>query len=81
MSLIENLQEIDTRRGILFIAIETLKEPAEIYQFFTEYIGYLGNLKLSHLARHNPEEAARRNIGYVIPFYETVAEKWRELTK
>ncbi len=82
MSLIEALQGTDEqRKGILFVAIETLKEPAEISQFFIEYVSYLKNLRISHLAKHNPEEAARRNIGYVIPFYETVAEKWRELAK
>ena len=82
MSLIEQLQATEPSKGILFIAIQALQEPSEIYKFFDEYVLYMKTLGKSHLARQSPEEAARRNIGYTIPFCDKpIAEKWRELAE
>lgn len=41
MSLIEKLQTTDSKKGILFIAIETLIKPNEIIKFYQEYADYI----------------------------------------
>lgn len=71
--------DLINRMGVLFTAIATLTRE-EAPQFYREYVKYLGDPqrpRRSHLAIINPEEAARRNIIYALPYFDKdISEKW-----
>ena len=79
MSLVETLQSISPRQGILFAAIENLTSKEDIRRFYSEYLPYLKAHEKSHLVKHDPEAAARRNIAYCLSYYHpNISQLWIE---
>ena len=69
MGLIQALQEVNSKRGIIFTAVENLVLEEDIKKFYSEYINYISAHGTSLLAGINPEEAASRNIAYALQCY------------
>ena len=80
MSLIEKLKEAKPGQNVVFTAVETLKDPKEIKQFYSEYIDCLKKCGDSEEVRTNPEAVANRSIGYILGYYdkETV-DRWMNI--
>jgi len=75
--LLERLEKASPGRNFVFTAIETLKTPTEIKQFYQEYVDYLRQHGASEDIRANPEAVANDNIGYVLGYYnKETADKW-----
>ena len=73
LTLVQRLQNKEPDRNVVFTAIEQLKTPEEIKEFYQEYIEWLKtNTELS-----DPEKVAKENIGYVIGYYsQETANTW-----
>ncbi|MBI2650644.1 hypothetical protein HYX04_05010 [Candidatus Woesearchaeota archaeon] len=69
MVLIQALQEVNAKRGVIFIAVENLVLEEDIKNFYSEYVKYISAHGNSLLAGINPEEAAGRNIAYTLQDY------------
>jgi hypothetical protein len=64
----EQMKEKDPERDPLFTAIEVLKNPDDIRQFFKEYEEYM--IKHSDASIKGRErEVARSDVGYVLGYY------------
>ena len=87
MDLIARLESFSSKKGILFMAIEAFKNPETIKIFYREYVVYIQKHRES-LAEKDPsllylvsnsEEAAIKNIVYILGFYEKkISDRWRE---
>jgi hypothetical protein len=79
MRIIEHLKGKSPGRNIVFIAIEELKTPEEIKEFYEEYVELLRTQGDTEYVRENPEKVADENIGYVLGYYnQQTAELWME---
>ncbi len=77
MSLLERLEKAKPGRNPVFTAVETLRDPTEMIQFYQEYVGYLRQHGDSENVRANPEACANSNIGYIVGYYDkATADKW-----
>jgi len=65
-TLLERLEKASPGRNFVFTAIETLKTPTEIKQFYQEYVDYLRQHGASEEIRANPEAVANDNIRYLL---------------
>lgn len=77
MGLIQALQEVNAKKGIIFTAVENLVLEEDIKKFYSEYVKYISAHGTSLLAGINPEEAASRNIAYALQDYpKDMAHYW-----
>ncbi len=69
--LLEKLQAEDPDREVVFIAIEKLKDEKQIKEFFQQYV--------ESLTQGDPYELAKRNIGYVLGYYDQkTVNRWEK---
>lgn len=78
MGLIEKLKEEKPGRNYVFTAIETLTDPQEIKQFYSEYIVELKKeTKAPCDPKDDPKTVANSNIGYIVGYYDkATADRW-----
>lgn len=76
MDLSELLKD---RKGIVYAAIERYSDYADIKEFYSSYVAYMGQNKKSQLAKIDYEEAAKRNIVYALQTYDSkIQKRWLE---
>ena len=77
MGLIQALQEVNAKKGVIFTAVENLVLEEDIKKFYSKYIDYISAHGTSSLAGINPEEAAGRNIAYALQgYHKDIARGW-----
>jgi len=79
MTLLERLEKAKPGRHPVFTAVETLRGPTKMKQFYQEYVGYLRQHGDSESVRADPEAVANSNIGYIVGYYDKeTADRWFE---
>ena len=79
MNLLERFEKAEPGRNPVFTAVETLRDPTEMRQFYQEYVGYLRQHGDTENVRANPEAVANSNIGYIVGYYDKkTADIWFE---
>jgi len=68
MSLISKLKEIEPNRHLVFTAIDKLKSPDMIRQFYCEYATYLRRFGEPQETRERAPQAALDSIHYALGF-------------
>ena len=64
--------------GIVYLAMESLKESSEMIRFYMEYISWLTKYADLSEDRANPTLAIQRSIGYHFNYFgSTVKQRWR----
>ena len=77
MSLLEKLEKTNPKRNVVFTAVETLTDPTEMKQFYSEYVAHLKENGDSEEVRQDPESVANSNIGYIVRYYNReTADRW-----
>ncbi len=79
--ILQQLQEQEPDKDVLFTAIRELTEPAAIKQFYAEYVVWLKERHRQNPSDFNgktPTQVARENIGYAVTYF---SEETRQLWK
>jgi rhamnogalacturonyl hydrolase YesR len=62
-------------RGVVYEAIETITEKTQRIEFLKQLIEYY---KTQDATKHDPENIAKSNIGYVLVYYKDLRNGWYE---
>ena len=74
-NLLQELQAKNPDRNVAFTAIEEIKDPEQMKQFFQQYVAWL-----KEASQENPEDVAKQNIGYIVAYYDKeTADRWMKV--
>ena len=78
--ILERLEIIQPGRNIVFTAVETIKDEAEMADFFVDYVGWLSEHGNTQEIRDNAKKIAGENVGYILGYYDKeTAKRWHSI--